>query len=284
MVEPRLSRMSLAYSGQARLDRVQAHGQAPAPARSALASSVAAALVPVARAQLVGLQRVEHPQHLGDVAADRTGGHHDELDLVVRVHDEGGPLRDTVGAEHAAGGGQLTLDVAEHREGQLAQVRVVLAPGVVDELVVDGDAEHLGVAVGELAVEATELGDLGGADEGEVLRPEEHDAPLALVGLVVDRLERLVGVERHAGGEFVLGEVVTDSEHGSSLSVAGQGGRASNWISSRFFRSPVCARGGRCPGVKAITGPAIVPEYGFRLPKPSARWQSTGRDQLRPDH
>jgi hypothetical protein len=41
----------------------------------------------------------------------------------------------------------------------------------VDELVVDGRSEHLGVAVGEVLVEALELGDLGRADEGEVLRP-----------------------------------------------------------------------------------------------------------------
>src|SRR5688572_16056580 len=46
------------------------------------------ALAPVARAQLVALQRVEHAQHFVRIAADRTGGDVDELDLAVRIDDE----------------------------------------------------------------------------------------------------------------------------------------------------------------------------------------------------
>src|SRR5690606_38750624 len=59
--------------------------------------------------------------------------------------------------------------------------------------------------------------DLGRTDEREVLRPEEHHAPLALVGLVVDRLERVLRVQGDAGGELVLGELVTDSKHACSF-------------------------------------------------------------------
>jgi hypothetical protein len=50
---------------------------------------------------------------------------------------------------------------------------VVVAPGEVDEFGVDAGAEELGVAVEELLVELAEGGDFGGADEGEVLGPEE---------------------------------------------------------------------------------------------------------------
>ena len=66
-------------------------------------------------------------------------------------------------------------------EGQGLQVGVVLPPGQVHELAVGRDAIDHGVAVVEIALELAEAGDLGRADEGEVLRPEEHDLPLALV-------------------------------------------------------------------------------------------------------
>ena len=100
MVEPRLSLMSLAYSGRAALTASRPMS-GPGAGEQRVGVEGGAALVPVARAQLVGLQGVEHPQHLGDVPADRAGGHHGELDLVVRVDDEGGALGDAVLAEHA---------------------------------------------------------------------------------------------------------------------------------------------------------------------------------------
>src|SRR5690606_35676644 len=175
------------------------------------------ALGPVARAELVRLEGVEDPQDLLGVTADGAGGHHGELDLVVLVHDEHGALGVAVLALDAEVAHQLVLRVRHHRERQVAQVLVVLAPGVVDELRVTGEAEDLGVAVGELVVQLAEGGDLGGAHEGEVLGPRENDLPLALVGLVVDRLELLALLQRDAGGQFELGELVTDSEHALSL-------------------------------------------------------------------
>ena len=51
------------------------------------------ALLPVARAQLVGLQRVEHAQHFFRVAADGQVGHVDEADHAFRIDDEGRALR-----------------------------------------------------------------------------------------------------------------------------------------------------------------------------------------------
>ena len=58
---------------------------------------------------------------------------------------------------------------------------MVLPPGQMHELAVGRDAIDHRVAVGELAIELAEAGDLGGADEGEVLGPEEDDLPFALV-------------------------------------------------------------------------------------------------------
>ena len=52
------------------------------------------ALLPVAGAQLVGLQRVEHAQHFLRAAADVQVGDVHEADHALRVHDVRGALRD----------------------------------------------------------------------------------------------------------------------------------------------------------------------------------------------
>jgi len=51
----------------------------------------------------------------------------------------------------------------------------------VGVLVVNGNTDYLGVARLELVSELAECCNLGGANEGEVLRPEEDDAPGAFV-------------------------------------------------------------------------------------------------------
>ena len=52
------------------------------------------ALLPVAGAQLVGLQRVEHAQNFLRVAAHGKIGHVHEANDVLRIDDEGGALGD----------------------------------------------------------------------------------------------------------------------------------------------------------------------------------------------
>ena len=51
------------------------------------------ALLPVAGAQLVRLQRVEHAHHFLDITADAEIGDHDEADDALRIDDEGRALR-----------------------------------------------------------------------------------------------------------------------------------------------------------------------------------------------
>src|SRR5262249_4082070 len=100
------------------------------------------------------------------------------------------------GVEDAELGGQLALDVGEHREGEIPQLFLFAAPGQVHELAVDAHAEDLRITSLELLVQLAEGGNLGRAYEGEVLRPEEHDAPLALVRVLVDGLEGALEVAR----------------------------------------------------------------------------------------
>src|SRR5579859_8084762 len=68
----------------------------------------------VARAQLVGLQRIEDTQHFLDIAADREVVDAGEADDAVRIDDEGRAQGDTlIGVEHAASLRQLALDVGQ---------------------------------------------------------------------------------------------------------------------------------------------------------------------------
>jgi hypothetical protein len=87
---------------------------------------------------------------------------------------------------------RLALDVSQHREWQVLQVRVVVAPCQMYEFAVDRRAINHGVAVVEFAVDLAERGYFSRADEGEVLRPEEQHFPLARVRCLVDALKRLV--------------------------------------------------------------------------------------------
>jgi hypothetical protein len=80
-------------------------------------------------------------------------------------------------------------------------------------------AEHLGVAVLEVAVALAELGDLGRADEREVHRPEEHDLPLARIRRIRDLLELLALVAADRGLQAERGERVADREHPWGLSL-----------------------------------------------------------------
>ena len=93
-------------------------------------------------------------------------------------------------------------------------------PLEVDELAVHRNSEDLRVAVLELVIELAERGDFGWTHEGEVLRPEEHHPPLALVVVAGDRREVVAGllgvdlgqVATDQRGQPVGGELVTDCQ------------------------------------------------------------------------
>src|SRR6266849_2955243 len=93
------------------------------------------ARLPVARAELVGLQRIEHAQHLLRIAADAEVIHRGEADDALRVDDEGRAQRHPLAlVEDAERSRQLALDVGEPRESDLAEIVTALPPREVDEL------------------------------------------------------------------------------------------------------------------------------------------------------
>src|SRR5216684_5384321 len=208
----------------ARLDRLSLRSRAYSGSRSFrtsmdMASSLrglqdVVALLPVAGAELVGLQRIEHAQHFLRVAADREVVHRHEADDAIGIDDEGGAEANAFSlVEDAERLGELALEVGQHREGQRLQVGVVLAPRQVHELGIGRGAVEHRVAVVELAAELAEGGDLGRTDEGEILRPEEHDLPLAGSALVGNVLEGGPGVGAHHRLEVEGGKLVADGQH-----------------------------------------------------------------------
>src|SRR3982074_1347919 len=76
------------------------------------------ALLPVAGAELVGLQRIEHAQDFLRVAADREVVHRHEADDTLGIDDESGAQADAFGlVEDAERLGKLALEVGQHRDG-----------------------------------------------------------------------------------------------------------------------------------------------------------------------
>lgn len=74
-------------------------------------------LRPVARAQFVGLQRIEEAQRLLRIAANVQTIDRDMLDHIVGVDDEGGAIGDTsIGSDDAERVGEILLVVGDPRE------------------------------------------------------------------------------------------------------------------------------------------------------------------------
>src|SRR5690348_2895679 len=106
------------------------------------------ALLPVARAELVGLQRVEHAQHFLRVAADAQIVDRGKANHALGIDDEGGAQRHAgLLVEDAERRAQLALDVREPRECHLAQIGAALSPRSMNEVAVDRQAEQLRIAV-----------------------------------------------------------------------------------------------------------------------------------------
>src|SRR5580698_32401 len=170
------------------------------------------ALLPVAGAELVGLQRVQHADHFLRVTADVEIGDVDETDDTLRVHD----VRRTLcharfRIEDAEAGRQLALQVREHREREILQLVLRATPREVHYFDDDADTEHLCVTRFELLVELAERRNLGGADEREILGPEEHDLPLPGEAVLGEGLERLVRLVRDDAREGKFRKTLTDT-------------------------------------------------------------------------
>ncbi len=171
------------------------------------------ALLPVGRGGdlLLGreLQRVDDPQDLVEVApgAGRVGQR--ELDLVVGADDEHrahGHGVAGVRLDHVVEVGDLLVGIGDQREVHRGALRLldVLAPLAVGVDRIDAEADHLGVALVELGLEAGHRAQLGGAHRGEVLGVREEHRPA--VALPVVEVQLALG-----GGGGEVGGIVAQS-------------------------------------------------------------------------
>ena len=104
----------------------------------------------------------------------------------------------SVGGEHVVELGDLEFGVADHGVVDLVAGDVLNVDGPLGVALdgIDGEADDLGSALGELAFEASHGAELGGADGGEVLGVGEEDGPV-----VTDPLVEVDGALGGVGGE-----------------------------------------------------------------------------------
>ena len=137
------------------------------------------------------LERVDHAQHLVEVAARGHRIDEDQLDLLVRSDDEDvadglvvgrralGGVAVGAGGQHAPGLGDLEIGVADHRIVRREALRLldVGRPARVPVDRIDAQADDLDVALFEFGFDLGHVAKLGGADRGEVLGVREQDGP-----------------------------------------------------------------------------------------------------------
>ena len=181
------------------------------------------ALLPIGRGGYLvlggELHGVKHAEDLIEVAAGGHGIGHLQLDLLIGAddidHAHGGVVGGGaafaaiagVAGEHVVELGYLEFGVADDGEVDLGAGDVfdVLGPLRVVFDAVDGEAEGLYAAGGELSFERADGAELGGANGSEVLGVREEDDPV-----VADELVEVDGALRGFGGE--VGSYVIDAE------------------------------------------------------------------------
>src|SRR5215510_11176637 len=165
------------------------------------------------------LKRVDHAQHLVEIAA---GGHRidqDELDLLVRADHEdvayglvvGGRALGRVaghgGGKHAVELRHVEVAVGDHRVigGEALRLLDVVGPAVMAGERVDGQADDLHAALVELGLDLGHVAEFGGADRREVLGMREQHRPFVADPLVEADLA-------FGGFRFEIRRSVVDSE------------------------------------------------------------------------
>ena len=160
------------------------------------------------------LERVDHAQHLVEVAAGRHRVDEDELDGLVGRDHEDVAHRLVVGrrsvprvaldirGEHPVRLRHLEVGVGDDRVVGRVALRLldVLHPALVVVHRVDREADHLDVAAVELRLDAGHVAELRRADRREVLRVREQHRPRVADPIVeADPSVRRVGLEVRCG-------------------------------------------------------------------------------------
>ena len=111
------------------------------------------ALLPVAGAEFVGLQRIQNTKNFLRIASDGKIVDGNKADDVLGIDDEGGALSDAfLRIENAQLFAEFALNIGQHRERKVFQIFMVGAPGKVHKLGIGAAAQNLRVAIVEIAI------------------------------------------------------------------------------------------------------------------------------------
>jgi len=127
------------------------------------------------------LRSLDLAQQFGRAAADATGGDFDDLDLAIRIDNEGAAISKANSFDHDVEvAGELAGRVAEHGIVDLADGGRCVVPSLVAEMRVGRDRVDFNAELLESGIVVGEVFELRRADEGEVGWIEEENGPLAL--------------------------------------------------------------------------------------------------------
>src|SRR5262245_43802449 len=113
---------------------------------------------PVGRAQLPTLERREYPQHFSGAPAHAQVVHAEPPNLSLRVNQVGCPKRDLLDRiQNPELSSELLAKVRQHREFEIAEGRIFLAPREVSLVAISTHTEHPRRKGAELPERAVEL-------------------------------------------------------------------------------------------------------------------------------
>ena len=157
------------------------------------------------------LQRVDHPQHLVEIAAGRHRIDDQQLDLLVRSNDEhvahglivGRGARARVarcgGRQHSVKLRDAQIRVADHRIVWRDALRLLDVDGPFGMIFdrIDAEPDQLDVTAVEFRLKLRDITEFGGANRRKILRVGEKDRPA-----VADPIMELDGSVRGFGFEI----------------------------------------------------------------------------------
>src|SRR5690606_71321 len=102
-------------------------------------------------------------------------------------------------AEDAERFSQAFAGIGDHREAEVAEIVMILAPGQVYKFTVCRSAEEYRIAIGEVGKILVEFGNFSRAYKGEVFGPPEHNSPFAVDVCIADLRKLFAFLQRYNG-------------------------------------------------------------------------------------
>ena len=178
-------------------------------------------------------------------------------DLAVLAHEHRGAIRDPGLFQPGAGGlGHGSFRVKVGQEGKVDSTEAV-GPGLVAELAVNGDTQHLGIGGLELREQRVEAGNLNASSRGEVEWIEDQEQVLlpgkvlgadlvAFVAVQLERRQLCSGLDQGHGVRKERAEGLAQKSYPGRRPL--RHGASAAWPGSLAPARDICSRGESLPG------------------------------------